>query len=77
MVTLSGAADDTEMTDASGLYSFTGLAIGSYTVTISGHDMEEYSFASASEDVELGNSDEQTRNFSGRVAPHGERHRHG
>ena len=66
MVTLSGAADDTEMTDASGLYSFTGLAIGSYTVTISGHDMEEYSFASASEDIELGNSDEQTRNFSGR-----------
>ena len=64
-VTLSGAADDTETTGESGLYSFTGLATGSYTVTISAYDAEEYSFASASEDIELGNSDDQTENFSG------------
>ncbi len=64
-VTLSGAADDTDTTGESGLYSFTGLATGSYTVTISAYDAEEYSFASASEDIELGNSDDQTENFSG------------
>ena len=64
-VTLSGAADDTDTTGESGLYSFTGLATGSYTVTISAYDAEEYSFASESEDIELGNSDEKTENFSG------------
>ena len=65
MVTLSGAADATDMTDASGVYSFPGLATGSYTVTIANPDAEEYSFASMSEDIELGNSDNQTRNFPG------------
>ena len=65
MVTLSGAASATDMTDASGLYSFTGLATGSYTVTIVNPDAEEYSFASMSEDIELGNSDNQTENFMG------------
>ena len=64
-VTLSGAADDTDTTGESGLYSFTGLATGSYTVTISAYDAEEYSFDPESEDIELGNSDDQTENFSG------------
>ena len=65
MVTLSGAADATDMTDASGLYSFNGLATGSYTVSIANPDAEEYSFTSMSEPVDLGNTDDQTRNFPG------------
>ena len=43
-VTLSGTADATANTDASGIYAFAGLAAGDYTVTISGYDAVEYSF---------------------------------
>ncbi len=43
-VTLSGTAEATANTDASGIYAFAGLAAGDYTVTISGYDAVEYSF---------------------------------
>ena len=43
-VTLSGTADATANTNASGQYGISGLAAGDYTVTISGYDAVEYSF---------------------------------
>ena len=43
-VTLSGDATGEDMTDANGEYNFPGLAIGSYTVTISGWAEAAYSF---------------------------------
>ena len=65
-VTLGGDGDDTRTTGANGVYNFDNLATGSYTVTIANPDAEEYSFASMSEDVDLGNTDDQTRNFMAR-----------
>ena len=47
MVTLSGDADGTDMTDANGEYNFPGLASGDYMVTISGWDADAYDFATA------------------------------
>ena len=63
-VTLSGAADDTTMTDASGQYAFAGLAAGDYTVTIAVDD-PAYVFAEMSQDRTVGDDDSQIVNFEG------------
>ena len=64
-VTLSGAADDTTMTDASGQYAFAGLAAGDYSVSIAGFDADAYVFGSMSSDVTVGDDDSQIANFEG------------
>ena len=63
-VTLSGAADDTTMTDASGQYAFAGLAAGDYTVTIAVAS-EAYVFGSMSSDVTVGDDESAIVNFEG------------
>ncbi len=63
-VTLSGAADTTTVTDASGQYSFAGLAAGAYTVSIA-VTSDAYVFESMSSDVTLGDDDSQIVNFEG------------
>ena len=68
-VTLSGDADGEATTDAGGLYSFTGLGAGDYTVSIalSDDDAAAYDFADdeMSKSVTLGDDDKQTLNFTG------------
>ena len=63
-VTLSGAADDTTTTDASGQYAFAGLAAGDYTVTIA-VESAAYVFGSMSYDRTVGDDDAQIVNFEG------------
>ena len=57
-VMLSGDADGDDMTDANGEYNFPGLAIGSYTVTISGWAGAAYIFDAPSSDAEIVNNDD-------------------
>ena len=63
-VTLSGAADDSTMTDEGGQYSFAGLAAGDYTVTIA-VESDAYVFDSMSQDRTVGDDDPQIVNFEG------------
>ena len=63
-VTLSGAADDTTTTDASGQYAFAGLAAGDYTVSIA-VESAAYVFGSMSETRTVGDDDAQIVNFEG------------
>jgi hypothetical protein len=64
-VTLSGGADATETTNAAGEFTFDELDPGSYTVTISGWNEEEYAFdvTELSADVDYGDVEELV--FSG------------
>ena len=64
VVTLSGAADDTRMTDASGQYAFAGLAAGDYTVSVA-VTSDAYVFGSMSETRTVGDDDSQIVNFEG------------
>ena len=68
-VTLSGAADAEASTDAGGLYSFTGLGAGDYTVAMSLSEEQATAYVfdadGMSETVTLGDTDNQTVNFSG------------
>ena len=57
-VTLSGDADGEDMTDDNGEYNFPGLAIGSYTVTISGWAEAAYIFNAPASDAEIVNNDD-------------------
>ena len=62
-VTLSGDADGEDvdgedMTDDNGEYNFPGLAIGSYTVTISGWAEAAYIFNAPASDTEIVNNDD-------------------
>ena len=57
-VTLSGDATGEDMTDANGEYNFPGLAIGSYTVTISGWAEAAYIFNAPASDAEIVNNDD-------------------
>ena len=66
-VTLSGAADATETTDAGGQYSFAGLAAGDYTVTIA-VESDAYVFDVTSVDVEVGDDDSKIVSFDGQHA---------
>ncbi len=67
MVTLSmaDAEDATAMTDAGGLYAFSGLAAGDYTVAIalSDEQMAAYVFETTSMDVTVGDDETQIVNF--------------
>ncbi len=69
MVTLSmaDAEDMTAMTDAGGLYAFSGLAAGDYTVAValSDEQMAAYVFESTSMDVTVGDDETQIVNFEG------------
>ena len=57
-VMLSGDADGEDVTDANGEYNFPGLAIGSYTVTISGWAEAAYIFDAPASDAEIVNNDD-------------------
>ena len=63
-VTLSGAADDSTMTDASGQYAFAGLAAGDYSVSIA-VESAAYVFGSMSSDVTVGDDESKIANFEG------------
>ena len=69
MVTLSGDADDEMTTPEGGVYTFTGLGAGDYTVSITLSDEQEaaYNFADdeTSKSVTLVDDDQQTVNFTG------------
>ena len=68
-VTLSGAAARQDTTDGGGLYAFSGLGAGDYTVTmtLSDEDAVKYVFDadSTSKSVTLGDDDHPTVNFDG------------
>ena len=57
-VMLSGDADGEDMTDDNGEYNFPGLAIGSYTVTISGWAEAAYIFDAPASDTVIVNNDD-------------------
>ena len=63
-VTLSGAADGSTMTDASGQYAFAGLAAGDYMVSIAVAS-EAYVFDSMSESVTVVDDQSAIVNFEG------------
>ena len=63
-VTLSGAADRTAMTDASGQYGFAGLAAGDYTVSVA-VDNPAYVFDMMSAAVTLDDDESAIQNFEG------------
>ncbi len=63
-VTLSGAADDSTMTDAGGQYAFAGLAAGDYTVTIA-VESDAYVFDSMSQDRTVADDESAIVNFEG------------
>ena len=66
LITLSGAGNATTQTDASGNYSFTGLANGSYTVTPS---LTGYTFSPTSTDVSISDADATAGNFVSTAVP--------
>lgn len=59
MVALSGAASATDTTNMDGQYGFSGLAAGTYTVTISGWNEELYHFAMESRTMTVELADNQ------------------
>ena len=65
-VALSGASSATTTTNASGVYTFTGLANGSYTVTPS---MAGYAFTPTNRAVTLNNANVTAQDFTGTVVP--------
>ena len=52
-------------TDANGQFAFSGLRAGSYTVTISGFDAGQYTFASATSTVVVGVGESKVASFTG------------
>ncbi len=67
-VTLSGGdleADMTAETDDAGVYAFSGLAAGDYSVAISGYDDEAYVFDETSKDVTVADDEAAIVNFEG------------
>ena len=65
MVSLSGPASMMDTTNTAGQYAFSGLAAGTYTVTISGYDMEAFVFDETSKTVELMDDQAAIQNFMG------------
>ena len=65
VVALSGATEGTDTTDAQGLYAFSGLAAGTYTVTISEWDADAYIFDVTSRTVVLADDQAAIMNFAG------------
>ncbi len=66
-VTVSLGGGVTTTTDANGQYSFSGLRSGSYTVSISGWDSSQYTFAETSKDVTVGAGESKAVSFSGQL----------
>ncbi|MDQ7787408.1 MAG: carboxypeptidase regulatory-like domain-containing protein [Thermodesulfovibrionales bacterium] len=64
-MTLTGAANATATTDASGNYSFAGLTNGAYTVTPS---LTGYSFTPINRNVTISNANVTNQNFTGTAA---------
>ncbi len=65
-VTLMGqGAEATEMTDAGGLYSFSQLRSGDYTVAISGYDTDDYEFETTSKSVTIATGETANVPFDG------------
>ena len=64
-VKLSGMSDSETLTDANGVYSFTGLRKGNYTVEISGFDDEDVAFGSTASTAELAVGESKVVSFEG------------
>ena len=64
-VVLSGMADATTATDMNGQYAFTGLRSGTYSVEISGFDMDEVGFGSVSSAATVGVGESKIISFDG------------
>ncbi len=65
-VTLAGEGEDgTTTTDAGGLYAFSKLKAGDYSVAISGYDTNDYEFATTSENVTLATGETANIPFEG------------
>ena len=62
---LSGMADATTATDNSGQFAFTGLRAGSYSVEISGFDMDEVGFGNTSSSATVGVGESKILTFDG------------
>ncbi len=66
MVELEGPEDAASTrTDADGMYVFSGLLPGTWTVSISGYDAESYEFAATSREVTLDPGERGTVDFQG------------
>ncbi len=65
-VTLMGqGAEETKVTDAGGLYAFSQLRSGDYTVAISGYDTEDYEFSTTSKSVTIATGETANVPFDG------------
>ena len=64
-VRLSGMADAQTATDNSGQFAFTGLRSGTYSVEISGFDMDEVGFGSVSSSATIGVGESKILTFDG------------
>ena len=64
-VRLSGMADAQTATDNNGQYAFTGLRAGTYSVEISGFDMDEVGFGSVSWSATVGVGESKIISFDG------------
>ena len=65
IVTLAGEEDRSGPANDRGQFSFSGLAAGEYTLSISGYDEDEYEF-DASQDIALALGESRIANFEGR-----------
>jgi hypothetical protein len=65
-VTLMGSgAEETKVTDAGGLYAFSQLRSGDYTVAISGYDADDYEFETTSKSVTIATGETANVPFDG------------
>ncbi len=65
-VTLMGrGAEETSVTDAGGLYAFSQLRSGDYTVAISGYDADDYEFETTSKSVTIATGETANVPFEG------------
>ena len=65
-VTLMGhGAEETKVTDAGGLYAFSELRSGDYTVAISGYDTDDYEFSTTSKSVTIATGETANVPFEG------------
>ncbi len=65
MVSLAGPSSMMDTTNNAGQYAFSGLAAGTYTVTISEYDMMAYTFEETTKTVELADDQAAIQNFMG------------
>jgi hypothetical protein len=55
------------ITDANGQYSFSGLRAGTYTVTLSGFNAQQYAFATSTQNVTVGVGESKVVSFAGQL----------